>query len=138
MNEIKKANALMAYKEDIENRNFFDWIKAHTSFVKPLHRYNGNIILSDDKIMFDGSDNKTKEDHAIEINKTEVTDIYLGFDDVFMRREDRSVGISFLPLRIKFTKEKKEYIMYLITDFKRALRTTKNKEWYEELKKWSN
>lgn len=134
--EIKKGKVLMAYKEDIKHRGFLDWLKAHTSFVKPLHRYEGNITLSDEKIVFDGKDIKTKNDCAIEINKIDVTDIYLGFDDVFKRGEDRSLGISFQPLRIVFSKDEKEYILYLIIDFNRLLRATKNKEWYEELKKW--
>jgi hypothetical protein len=136
MMEIKKGKVLMAYKEDIKHRGFLDWLKAHTSFVKPLHRYEGNITLSDEKIVFDGKDIKTKNDCAIEINKIDVTDIYLGFDDVFKRGEDRSLGISFQPLRIVFSKDEKEYILYLIIDFNRLLRATKNKEWYEELKKW--
>jgi hypothetical protein len=136
MMEIKKGKVLMAYKEDIKHRGFLDWLKAHTSFVKPLHRYEGNITLSDEKIVFDGKDIKTKNDYAIEINKIDVTDIYLGFDDVFKRGEDRSLGISFQPLRIVFSKDEKEYILYLIIDFNRLLRATKNKEWYEELKKW--
>ena len=136
MMEIKKGKVLMAYKEDIKHRGFLDWLKAHTSFVKPLHRYEGNITLSDEKIVFDGKDKKTKNDCAIEINKIDVTDIYLGFDDVFKRGEERSLGISFQPLRIVFSKDEKEYILYLIIDFNRLLRATKNKEWYEELKKW--
>jgi hypothetical protein len=136
MMEIKKGKVLMAYKEDIKHRGFLDWLKAHTSFVKPLHRYEGNITLSDEKIVLDGKDIKTKNDCAIEINKIDVTDIYLGFDDVFKRGEDRSLGISFQPLRIVFSKDEKEYILYLIIDFNRLLRATKNKEWYEELKKW--
>ena len=134
--EIKRVKVLMAYKEDIKHRGFLDWMKAHTSFVKPLHRYEGKIILSDEKIMFDGKDKKTKNDYAIEINKIDVTDIHLGFDDVFKRGEDRSLGISFQPLRIKFSKDEKEHIMYFIIDFNRLLRATKNKEWYEELKTW--
>ena len=131
-----KSKVLMAYKEDIEHRGFLDWIKAHTSFVKPLHRYEGNIILLDEKMMFDGKDKKTKNEYAIEINKIDVTDMYLGFDDVFKRGEERSLGMGFQPLRIVFSKDEKEYTLYLIIDFNRLLRTTKNKEWYEELEKW--
>ena len=36
---MKWGNTLMAYEEDIKSRSFWDWIKAHTSFMKPLHRY---------------------------------------------------------------------------------------------------
>ena len=40
---MKWENTLMAYEEDIKNRSFWDWIKAHTSFMKPLHRYKGGF-----------------------------------------------------------------------------------------------
>jgi len=136
MMETKEGKALMAYEEDIEQRDILDWVKAHTSFLKPLHRYEGDIVLLEDKIVFKGKDTKTESDYSVEINKGEVRDVYLGFDDVFKRREDRSLGLGFQPLRLKFTRDDKEYTMYLIIDFNRVLRTTKNKEWYKEFERW--
>lgn len=44
---MKLENTLMAYKENIESRGFWDWIKAHTSFMKPLHRYQGVLELNE-------------------------------------------------------------------------------------------
>jgi len=41
--KMKWENTLMAYEEDIKSRSFWDWIKAHTSFMKPLHRYKGGF-----------------------------------------------------------------------------------------------
>ena len=40
---MKWENTLMAYEEDIKSRSFWDWIKAHTSFMKPLHRYKRDL-----------------------------------------------------------------------------------------------
>ncbi|MBC7188904.1 hypothetical protein H5U35_01645, partial [Candidatus Aerophobetes bacterium] len=57
---MRLENTLMAYKEDIESRSFWDWIKAHTSFMKPLHRYEGVLELNEKKMSFAGRD--VKED----------------------------------------------------------------------------
>ena len=38
---MKWENTLMAYEKDIKSRGFWDGVKAHTSFMKPLHRYEG-------------------------------------------------------------------------------------------------
>jgi len=133
---MKQGKALMAYEDDIKKRNIMDWIKAHTSFARPLHRYDGELELWDEKIVFRGKDTKTKDNYSLDVGRKEITDVHLGFDDVFKRMEDRSVGISFLPLRIRFSKGGYEQCMYLIMDFRRASRRTTNKEWYELIQKW--
>ena len=116
--------------------NAIDWIKAHTSFAKPLHRFDGELELLEYSLLFEGRDTKGNGNHSIEIQKSEVVDVFLGFDEVFRKREDRSFGISFQPLRITFVKDDVKRIMYLIIDFKRASRRTNNKEWYNAIKKW--
>jgi hypothetical protein len=128
----------MAYEEDIKERRFGDRLKAHISFLKPLHRYQGDITLLEDKIIFKGKDTKTKGHHSLEIDKSELKDVYLGFDDVFKRIEDRSIGFAFKPLRLKFVKNNREFTTYFIIHFKRTMRTTKNEEWYEEIEKWTS
>ncbi len=56
--KMKWENTLMAYEEDIKSRGFWDWVKAHTStsFMKPLHRYEGFLELNEGKITFTGKD----------------------------------------------------------------------------------
>ena len=55
---MRWGNSLMAYEEDIKNRSLLDWLKAHTSGFKPLHRYEGVFELCENKIVFDGKDVK--------------------------------------------------------------------------------
>lgn len=131
-----KGNALMAYEDDIRNRNVLDWIRAHTSFALPLHRFHGELILTEEMLLFNGTDKQTKDDHSTQIHKSEVEDVYHGLDDVFRRRDDRSAGIGFQPLRITFVKNDKKRIIYFIMDFKRASRRTTNGEWYRKITDW--
>lgn len=126
----------MAYEKDISNRGFMDWIIAHTSFFEPLHRYKGQLSLLNDKLVFKGKDKKKKQVYLLQIDRKNIINIFLGFDNVFRRGEDRSLGLSFKPLRIKFVKNVSPTSIYLITNFRRGLRTSKNKECYTELSQW--
>jgi len=105
--EMKWENTLMAYKEDIKNRDFWDWVKAHTSFMKPLHRYEG----------------------------VDITDIHFGFDDVFTGWEERAAPWN-KPLRVIYKFKEARKTVYLFVNFhhRYGMRTSDNKEVYEKLK----
>lgn len=64
---MKWENTLMAYDEDIKSRSFWDWIKAHTAFMNPLHRYKGVLELDVQKMTFTGKDVKVDKDFNLEI-----------------------------------------------------------------------
>jgi len=133
---IWKDKALMAFEIDIKQRTLGDWVRAHTSLAKPLHRYDGEIVLKDDRIIFEGRDGRTGEDFRKEMNKRDVTGVELGFDHVFRRREDRSLGLAFKPLRVHFLENGSRRTMYLIISFGALRRTSRNPEWFEFLKGW--
>lgn len=130
-------NTLMAYEEDIKNKSFWDWLKAHTSFMKPLHRYRGNLNLGGENLVFSGKDVKKKISFFLEIPYKNILDVFLGFDDIFKRREDRQIGLfGFMPLIIRYKLEEGEKSLYIFANFHHSLkgRTSDNKEVYEELK----
>ncbi len=133
---IKETSTLIAFEEDIRNRGFIDWLAAHTGFAKPLHRYEGELSLMNDRLVFYGNDKKKKQRYHLQIKKKDVTDIFHGFDNVFKRREDRALGLSFKPLRINFVKNGSSTAIYLIIEFRRALRTSSNGQCFFELKQW--
>ena len=58
--------------------------------MSPFHRYEGILELDDDKIVFVGVDVKNGEEYNLEISIKNITDVHLGFNDVFKRRDDRS------------------------------------------------
>jgi hypothetical protein len=64
---MRWENSLVAYEEDVRNPSFWDWMKAHTSGFKPLHRYEGMLELKEDRITFDGKDVKESRDFNLEI-----------------------------------------------------------------------
>ena len=132
---MKWENTLMAYEEDIKSRGFWDWIKAHTSFMKPLHRYDGVLELTEQRVTFTGRDVKEKKDFKLEVEIGNITDIHFGFDDVFTGWEDRAAPWN-KPLRVGYKSKEGERTIYLFVNFHRkyGMRTSDNKEAFEELK----
>lgn len=124
----------MAYEEDIENRGFLDWLKAHTSFMKPLHRYEGVLELDGERMRFEGRDVKEGGDFKLEAETGNITDVSLGFDDTFRRWEARVPWND--PLRIKYESEEGEKTVYLYVRFhtQYGFRTSDNEEVVEKLK----
>ena len=134
---MEKVPALMAFAEDIRNRGFSDWLRAHTSFMKPLHRYDGELTLTEDELRFRGRDTKKKGvGFQIEITRKDVKEVFLGFDDVFRRGESRGAGMGYHPLRVRFARDGRIEAMYLITDFRRFSMSSANEEWEAKLKAW--
>lgn len=139
-NVVKWENTLMAYEEDLKNRSFWDWMKAHTSGFRPLHRYEGVFELNEDRIIFDGKDIKEARDFNLEIPIKDITDVYLGWDEVFAgfpmsRAGDRAYPWN-KPLRLRYQSDQEERTIYLFVRFHRrhGIRASDNKEVYEKLK----
>lgn len=131
-------NSLLAYDEDIKNRSVVEWLTAHTSFLKPLHRYQGILKVDEEAIVFDGKNKKGYIDFNITILIDNITDIYLGYDEVFRRREDRSLGLrGFEPLRIRFETKRGEKTIYLFAAY-HWMRTSQNRKLFAQLESYQN
>jgi len=133
--KMKWENTLMAYEEDIKSRSLWDWIKAHTSFMKPLHRYDGVLELTEQKMEFTGKDVKEKKDLNLEVEIGNIIDVHFEFDKVFTGWEDRAAPWN-KPLRVRYKPKEGERTIYLFVKFhhKYGMRTSDNKEDLEKLK----
>ncbi|KAG2423704.1 hypothetical protein HXX76_015094 [Chlamydomonas incerta] len=74
--------------------------------MKPLHHWEGSISLEGDDTLtlrgrhVRGTDSSQQGETVIRLQSGDVSDVYLGFDDVFTRCDDRSLGLTFQPLRL--------------------------------------
>jgi hypothetical protein len=132
MANYKKESALLAYKEDIEKAGVRDWVTSHTSFLKPLHKYRGYVVMQENSISFSGEEKDTNAPHLLTIPIGNITDVHHGFDDTYRRSDDRGIGLL-NPLRITFKENTSKKIIYLWIGFRRLLRTSKNHQWFETL-----
>jgi hypothetical protein len=128
------ADSLLAYKADIEHKGLIDWLAAHTSFMRPLHRYVGTLVVGSVAVSFSGEDEKTESPFNLAIPRTDITGLHLGFDNIFRRIDDRALGIfHFVPLRIDFTQNKRDESVYVFANYSRLLRQSDNDQMYKEL-----
>lgn len=130
---MKKDKAIWAYGEEVKNRGILDWLKAHTSFMKPIHRYEGDIEVKEDSIEL-----KDDKDFYLGISREDVLNLNHGFDDVFRRGEDRSLGSTLKPLMIEFDESGEKRGIYLFVNYSRFPRISDNGEWFEYLSDWLN
>lgn len=135
MKILAEGDALIAFEEDIRKRSLLDWLRAHTSFMKPLHRYEGIIKLYDNGLYFQGIDKKNagKSSMEIEIFRDEIFQVYHGHDKVFSLFETRGLGLIWKPLRISYKKDK-DINLYLIINYRFGRST--NAAWFQILREW--
>jgi hypothetical protein len=129
-----EISTLWAFEEDIQSRSWLDWLKAHTSFLKPLHRFEGMMTVYTNSLNFSGVDKRSQEQVSFDVNKHDVTQLYLGFDETFNLLETRGPGF-WLPLRITFLRDGREEKLYLITNYNFGF--SDNKNCFEFLKIWA-
>ena len=60
--------AMMIAEEDVEEliyqwRHVLKWIKAHVITKYPAHRYEGDLMIDDECLIFHGHDIKENEDY---------------------------------------------------------------------------
>lgn len=130
-------------EKDVKQRSFWDWCEAHSSMSPPLHRFYGTVMLTKDGLYVQGADMKGGQDgrHRIDtvILPDQIVEVFRGFDKVFSRWEDRSAGIAFKPLRVKFRDETGEMqTWYCMLNFHSLSRSDDGKTWYETLQQWKD
>jgi hypothetical protein len=129
-----ETNAVWAFEQDIKSRTLLDWIIAHTSFMKPLHRFEGQMTVHADRLQFHGKDRRRNEEVDFQLFKHQIDQFYLGFDETFSAFETRGLGLGWQPLRINFSQQGQENKLYLIVNYQFGF--SDNSGFFEYLKEW--
>ena len=115
---ISQTPAIWLFEEDVKTRSWLDRLAAHTSFLLPLHRYRGRLVITDDHLELQGRDKRSKEEVMLYINKSRIEQVHLGFDEVFSVSETRGMGIGWQPLRITYDVTGESRVLYLIANYR--------------------
>lgn len=121
MKTILSGNALWSFDFEVENRNRNNDSAFHFSGVKPFHCHDGEIFLVEDSIKIIGDD-------VLELPLEDLTQLYLGFDEIYTPSLSKNFGMFWQPLRLAINDEK--YI-YLIIDYNFI--GAQNKLWFNTL-----
>ena len=114
------------------------WFFGHTSFMKPIHRYRGEIVWVNDSLVFQGWDLKERTDYQEIVRLSDITQVSIDFDRHFRQSMDRQLGIAgFRPLSVCYRVDDGDQIAYIFARFGYlwwGARTARdNQDWHDFL-----
>ena len=137
----ERMNAVMITEEDLEQlfiewNNVPGWIKAHVSAKCPAHRYEGDLLLDNGKLVFEGHDIKEGKYFELEIPLENMTDVGIGFSPFLQKSIDPTFGIGGTePFVVRYRNNGMSHTLYINTCPDRYLPHANicNRKWYEML-----
>jgi hypothetical protein len=141
-----KTNAIMVNAEDIEQYlsewgKVPTWIKIHVSIKYPLHRYEGQLILQDDILVFRGQDMKEGRNYHLEIPMEVIKEVQMGFSEDKDSRIAFDFGTAgFEPFGVLYQLNGENYTVYFYTcpDNYQPHMNFNTRKWYQMLEEMIN
>ncbi|HEY4194888.1 MAG TPA: hypothetical protein VGM63_05100 [Mucilaginibacter sp.] len=126
MNILMNGHVLWSYADELAGSGLGEEISALFSMVKPLHHHEGEIALTDSSLIING-------DIDLNIPLGNLSQLYLGFDEVFKATYARNVGLFWQPLRVSYHDQDTVKTVYLIIDHN-FIGTAKDQQWFDALR----
>jgi hypothetical protein len=138
----KTSPALMIKNDDIEQlllewSRIPQWVKAHISIKYPPHRYEGDLAIESECLVFRGRDIKDGKDFSEEIPLDSIIDVVFDCDNHLQVSADLSFGIGGpVPLVVRYQSKGEEQTAYFNTYLSHypIHILNGNRKWYETLK----
>ena len=138
----KISPALMIKKDDIEQllvewSSVPQWVRAHISTRYPPHRYEGDLAIEGDSLVFRGRDIKEGKDFEEVIPLDSISGVFFDFDKHLKGSIDPSFGIGGpVPFVVRYQSKGGEQTAYFSTYFSHypIHILNGNRKWYETLK----
>ena len=138
---IKRSNVFMITEEDIKRLVYEwiiipDWIKAHISARCPAHRYEGELVLDNEKLSFSGYDIKVGRDFILDISLSDIIDVSLSLSENLEPSTNPAFGIGGpIPFVVRYQDNGDFKTVYFNTRFNDYLVHGEriNCKWYETL-----
>jgi hypothetical protein len=136
---IKSSPALMITEEDVRQllrdwHSVPNWIKAQVSARQPAYRYEGELTIEDETLVFAGRDIREGKDFVLEIPLASITDVGLRFSEQLKSSIDPTFGIGGAePFAVDYQHNGRNETIYFNTSFKASFAHTEgnNRHWYE-------
>ena len=136
-----RSNVLMITEEDIEQllsewANVPAWVKAHVIAKCPAHRYEGELLIDGENLLFDGRDIKEGRVFGLKIPLDNITDVNVGFSEDLKASSDPAFGIGGpVPFVVRYQNNGKSQTAYFNTsdDNYPPHINVNNIKWYEML-----
>jgi len=137
----ERTNAIMIMEEDIESLlaewdRVPNWIKVHVGARRPAHRYEGQLLLDDEGLVFMGRDMKEGRPFEMDIALDSVMGVGLGFSHGMQASIDAVFGSGGpVPFIVDFRENGQTRRAFFSTcaDNYPAHMNMNNVRWYEML-----
>jgi len=112
---------MMIGEEDIQELvrewgNVPEWVKSHLRAKYPAHRYEGEVTIDGDSLVFYGRDIKEGKDCELKIPLDFIEEVYLGFSDYLRSSIDLAFGMGGpAPLAVHYRDGDEEKTVYFNT-----------------------
>lgn len=123
---LQSGNVLWVFDYDFPDFSLLAKVSVLFSGVNPLHTGAGMISLTHDHISLESDDSE------LIIPLKDITQIYMGFDDVYKAMYVKSLGTFWQPLRIIYTQKQETVTIYLVIDLNYL--SSSNSAWFGLLK----
>jgi hypothetical protein len=136
-----RTNVVMITEEDIgqlpnEWDNVPSWLKTHLTAKCRAHRYEGELRLENENLVFGGRDIGEGKRFELEIPFDRITDVCVGFSEDLMTNADPVFNIGgSAPFAVRYRDNGKDKTVYFNTcsDNYPPHMYVNNIRWYEEL-----
>lgn len=123
-NQLLSGYAYYIYDSEIENLKLSDILPSAIAGFRPLFSAEGEITLTTREIAIAG-------EQQVQIPLSSLTQIYLGFDDLYKNSYVKNWGMFWQPLRLVYEINDVQYIIYLVINYNMI--ATQNPLWYNTL-----
>jgi hypothetical protein len=123
---LQSGTVLWVFDHDFPNFSMLAKVGILFSGVNPLHTGAGTISLTPDQLKL------ISADCELIIPLKDITQIYMGFDEVYKAMYVKSLGTFWQPLRIIYTQDEETMVIYLVIDLDYL--SSSNAAWFELLK----
>jgi len=138
----RKSPALMIKETDIDQLllewcHVTHWVRAHISQRRPAHRYEGDLLLEDQRLVFRGRDLKDGKNYEEIVALDRIISVYPGFSKLLEGSSQPSFGIGGqVPLVVRYHSDAGEQTAYLHVchDHYPLHLASGNLDWYEALR----
>ena len=136
-----RTNVVMITEEDIGQllaqwQDVPAWVKAHVASRCPAHRYEGELLLEGESLVFSGRDIKEGRYFELEIPLDGISEVYVGFSEDLKASIDPAFGIGGpVPFVVRYQGNGESQTLYFNTssDNYPAHSSINNLRWYEIL-----
>ena len=145
----QRKNAVMISEEDIAAmldawEDVPHWLKMHLEPKRPAHRYEGQLEIDEERLVFHGRDMKESRPFDIEVPLAAITGVGLGFEDPIPSGVDPVFGNGVpVPFAVHYddgAANRTAYFNILVDNFAPHI-TADNTRWYEmlgeEMERWA-